>query len=628
MTKTDFSVLAAPKSQTSGPARTGGLMDGDGAFLAYLGQETVKKQSRDPLSTLHATYPQSVEPSFAPADGMIRTANKQTEQSGAEPLPMAEGRLNFDLPANGLSPANPQIADPDLTNLADESAVQIDDAMLNAISARLGAETPAQSLIHSPKDGIATAQPPTAPPHGPGLAMAEPSKAFRNGVQQTDTLDEQTLENVMLGQSYSEAGSRSAAKTSEQMSPTTSQPHASSTDNSTSAPASTLSSTFAKRHAFQTSELAQSDNGESKAQQTTKLQRLGDNSPINAGPAAALASPKTGLGGELPPVNVPAEFDAVTNTKATAIDQALLTQGTVSRITSLPSSLEKAQQNINQIAPQIAQSAPTRESEILKPQLARYGTDVSLTPSRAEPQDSAVPLAQGLGVQVRTLLQPPPQQTGAIQTAPPVVQDGPDKRGPETAVNSTSIARTKSPDMAIAPIGDPSDPAQYSEKKSLYGSVFASTGFSTTTTSSTTQAFNVQPNAVPVSAIAEQIKAHSTAGKPSTIELTLTPEDLGKIRLVMVPEGDKIRIVVHTDRPETLDLIRRNTDAFSADLRQAGYSNASFSFSGWNGRQTDHQNQHSSNPNYDLPADDAQPSPATPKPQASQPKLGGLNLRV
>lgn len=53
------------------------------------------------------------------------------------------------------------------------------------------------------------------------------------------------------------------------------------------------------------------------------------------------------------------------------------------------------------------------------------------------------------------------------------------------------------------------------------------------------------------------------------------------MRLVMTPDGDKLRIVIQAERPETLELLRRNTESFSQDLRQSGYSSTSFSFGGW-----------------------------------------------
>jgi hypothetical protein len=232
---------------------------------------------------------------------------------------------------------------------------------------------------------------------------------------------------------------------------------------------------------------------------------------------------------------------------------------------------------------------------------------------------------QGQTSQVPTLSQPSSQPPEAFQTAPPSAQAQTISNSPEAALHSMLSAAETSARTANTSVDDATELASNPDRKSLYAGVFAPTGFSAPPAHAAAQPSAAQPAAVPIAAIAEQIKTHSAAGKPTTIELTLTPEDLGKIRLVMVPDGDKIRIVIHADRPETMDLIRRSTDSFSADLRQAGYSNASFSFGSSNGRQPDQQAQ---GPTYESPADTAPVSPAITKPQANRPSHGGLDLRV
>nr|WP_269430455.1 flagellar hook-length control protein FliK [Pseudorhodobacter ferrugineus] len=86
---------------------------------------------------------------------------------------------------------------------------------------------------------------------------------------------------------------------------------------------------------------------------------------------------------------------------------------------------------------------------------------------------------------------------------------------------------------------------------------------------------------VPVSDLPHQIRQHATPGRPTSLELFMAPEELGKLRIFMTPDGDKIRIVIQAERPETMELLRRNSDSFSADLRQSGFGGASFSFGGW-----------------------------------------------
>lgn len=137
---------------------------------------------------------------------------------------------------------------------------------------------------------------------------------------------------------------------------------------------------------------------------------------------------------------------------------------------------------------------------------------------------------------------------------------------------------------------------------------------------------NITPSPWPMPAIIAQIREHSATGKPSVMEVTLSPEDLGKIRLHITPDGDKLRIVLQVERPETLELLRRNTESFAMELRQAGFAGTSFSFGNWNdGRD---QNQTSNR----AAGSDNDEGPTTfvtlthPRYQATA--HGGLDLRV
>lgn len=64
------------------------------------------------------------------------------------------------------------------------------------------------------------------------------------------------------------------------------------------------------------------------------------------------------------------------------------------------------------------------------------------------------------------------------------------------------------------------------------------------------------------------------------VELTLAPEELGRIRMTMAGDGGHMTVIVHADRAETLDLLRRNIDMLAQDFRDLGYAQTSFSFDG------------------------------------------------
>ena len=62
------------------------------------------------------------------------------------------------------------------------------------------------------------------------------------------------------------------------------------------------------------------------------------------------------------------------------------------------------------------------------------------------------------------------------------------------------------------------------------------------------------------------------------IEVKLSPEELGRVRLAMVAGEAGMTVTVTAERAETLDLIRRNIDLLAADLAREGFADLSFSF--------------------------------------------------
>lgn len=113
---------------------------------------------------------------------------------------------------------------------------------------------------------------------------------------------------------------------------------------------------------------------------------------------------------------------------------------------------------------------------------------------------------------------------------------------------------------------------------------------------------------------------------PGQIDLTLTPEDLGALRFEMKPEAIGMAITLSAERPETLDLMRRNVADLIAELKDAGVETGSFSFGTWSDRH----------PPANTPMDvlhdfatDIQPSPPPLQALPSISNLsGGLDLRL
>lgn len=113
-----------------------------------------------------------------------------------------------------------------------------------------------------------------------------------------------------------------------------------------------------------------------------------------------------------------------------------------------------------------------------------------------------------------------------------------------------------------------------------------------------------------------------------TIELILAPAELGRVRMELVPEGEILRITVAVERPETLDMLRRNADVLLVEIRQAGFTGAHLSFGSWGGQKS---SDPAPGPQENPPAEDAAPGMPPPffRPSPAASAAGaGLDLRL
>ncbi len=74
--------------------------------------------------------------------------------------------------------------------------------------------------------------------------------------------------------------------------------------------------------------------------------------------------------------------------------------------------------------------------------------------------------------------------------------------------------------------------------------------------------------------------------RQNQVEILLRPRELGKVKLSIRHIDKAVLVHVFADRPETLDLMRRNSFMLEGELRQMGYGDVGFSFS--NGGDRDH----------------------------------------
>lgn len=87
-------------------------------------------------------------------------------------------------------------------------------------------------------------------------------------------------------------------------------------------------------------------------------------------------------------------------------------------------------------------------------------------------------------------------------------------------------------------------------------------------------------------AVTQQIFESIRLPMDGSIEIRLSPDELGRVKLSMVPGEAGLVVQLVAERPETLDLLRRHADLLAAELRDAGYSGLQFSFSGEGGNKT------------------------------------------
>ena len=117
------------------------------------------------------------------------------------------------------------------------------------------------------------------------------------------------------------------------------------------------------------------------------------------------------------------------------------------------------------------------------------------------------------------------------------------------------------------------------------------------------------------------------------VEITLSPEELGKVRLsFQLSENGAMHVVIAAERAETLDLLRRNIDSLMSEFRDLGYENSGFSFQSFDqGSQGGDQQKFDSSEGTS--AESLNAMPPAPNPQIQPMRLSldatsGMDLRL
>jgi flagellar hook-length control protein FliK len=88
--------------------------------------------------------------------------------------------------------------------------------------------------------------------------------------------------------------------------------------------------------------------------------------------------------------------------------------------------------------------------------------------------------------------------------------------------------------------------------------------------------------------VATQIAMAISNVNGNATEISLNPEELGRVRISLTAVDGAITLNVSAERPETQDLMRRHIDLLSQQFRDLGYGTISFSFGKEKGDQQGH----------------------------------------
>ncbi len=275
--------------------------------------------------------------------------------------------------------------------------------------------------------------------------------------------------------------------------------------------------------------------------QNSEVIMIADTAETAPQPIADAAAPVAAEQPDIPASSTPVAPPTRTAAAASVLQQA-----------ASPIAAQPAMHSV-QVAPAPA-GQPAAPSRLGRPVLAPVGHPAApARPSRPVPAAEGAPVARP--VDTTPVDAPPPPIDRAVpdRPAPAMARDLP------TAVRSeitlpAGLAETLA-EMPFA--SDPHAPA------SARATTAAGPGW---------QAASHDPRPV-----LQQVTDALVSTRGDRTEIALSPEELGRIRLVM-SGPDRGQIIIWAERPETLDLVRRNVDLLTQQLADAGVTAGSLDF--------------------------------------------------
>jgi len=124
--------------------------------------------------------------------------------------------------------------------------------------------------------------------------------------------------------------------------------------------------------------------------------------------------------------------------------------------------------------------------------------------------------------------------------------------------------------------------------------------------------------------VAQQLAAAVAQGATETTQISLNPEELGRVRITLTTAEGGLLVSILAERPETADLMRRNIDALMKEFSDLGYDNPTFSFDGQDGATEKEETRR----NTAVPQSETIEPPATELKVNRQVPNGGLNIKL
>ena len=82
----------------------------------------------------------------------------------------------------------------------------------------------------------------------------------------------------------------------------------------------------------------------------------------------------------------------------------------------------------------------------------------------------------------------------------------------------------------------------------------------------------------PARSVAMQLAAAVSVDRQGAVEIRLSPEELGVVKLTLQVADGTVALAIEAERPETLELMRRSLDVLEREFREAGFESLNLSF--------------------------------------------------